>query len=135
MSAFFVLLLALWSYCYGWLWCVTRPPSGQKQTKTSYFKINPYYVKCFVGFLRYQKRQKQRYILLLGVVWLPGVALHLARWWCPLGAGAAGSLCYFADVSKIGEDSAGCSAFCLLYRFVFGALYLNMALFRVFRGF
>ena len=53
----FVLLLSLLSYWYGWLWCVIRPPSGQKQTKTGYFKKNPYYVMCFVGFLRYHKRQ------------------------------------------------------------------------------
>ena len=43
--------------------------------------------------------------------------------------------CYFADVSKIGQDTAGCSAFCPLSRFVFGALSLNVALFRVLRGF
>ena len=43
--------------------------------------------------------------------------------------------CYFADVSKIGQDSAGCSAFCPLYCFVFSALYLNMPLFCVLRGF
>ena len=47
----------------------------------------------------------------------------------------AGSLCYFADVSKIGQDTAGCSAFCPLSRFALGALALNMALFRVFRAF
>ena len=47
----------------------------------------------------------------------------------------AGSLCYFADVSKIGQYTAGCSAFCPLCCFVFGALYLNMALFRVLRAF
>ena len=60
VSAFFVLLLALLSYWYGWLCCVLRPPSGQKQTKTCYFQINPYLVMCFLGNLRYQKRQKQR---------------------------------------------------------------------------
>lgn len=27
------------------------------------------------------------------------------------GVGVSGSLCYFADVSKIGQDTAGCSAF------------------------
>ena len=43
----------------------------------------------------------------------------------------AGSLCYFADVSKIGQDTAGCSAFCPLSRFALGALLANMALFRV----
>ena len=51
------------------------------------------------------------------------------------GAGVQGNSCYFADVSKIGQDIAGCSAFCPLYRFVIGALSLNMALFRVFRAF
>ena len=51
------------------------------------------------------------------------------------GGRCAGSLCYFADVSKIGQDTAGCSAFCPLSRFVSGALALNMALFRVFRAF
>ena len=47
----------------------------------------------------------------------------------------AGSLCYFADVSKIGQDTAGCSAFCPLFCFVLGALSLNVVLFRVFKGF
>ena len=47
---------------------------------------------------------------------------------------SAGSLCYFADVSKIGQDTAGCSAFCPLSRFVFGALSLNMVLVRVLRA-
>ena len=59
-----MLLLLLLSYWYGWLCCVLRPPSGQKQTKTSNFKINPYHVRCFVGNLGYQKRQKQRINLL-----------------------------------------------------------------------
>ena len=48
---------------------------------------------------------------------------------------SAGSLCYFADVSKIGQGTAGCSAFCPLSRFVFGALLADMALFRVLRAF
>ena len=47
----------------------------------------------------------------------------------------AGSLCYFADVSKIGQDTAGCPAFCPLFRFALGALFANMALFRVLRAF
>ena len=46
-----------------------------------------------------------------------------------------GNSCYFADVSKIGQDLAERSAFCPLSRFVFGALYLNMPLFRVLRAF
>lgn len=40
-----------------------------------------------LGIFGDRKRQKQRYILLLGVVGLPVVALHLGRWWCPLVAG------------------------------------------------
>ena len=51
------------------------------------------------------------------------------------GCRLSGNSCYFADVSKIGQDSAGCSAFCLLYRFVFGALPLKCAFIRVLRGF
>ena len=47
----------------------------------------------------------------------------------------AGSLCYFADVSKIGQDTAVCSAFCPLSCFACGGLLVNMALFRVLRGF
>ena len=35
--------------------------------------------------------------------------VHLGMW--------SGNSCYFADISKIGQDSAGCSAFCPLYRF------------------
>ena len=53
--------------------------------------------------------------------------VHLGRW--------SGNSCYFADVSKIGQDTARYSAFCPLSRFVVGALYLNMPLFRVLRGF
>ena len=53
--------------------------------------------------------------------------VHLGRW--------SGNSCYFADVSKIGQDSAGCSAFCPLSRFALGVLYLNMPLFRVLRAF
>ena len=49
--------------------------------------------------------------------------------------GCAGSLYYFADVSKIGQDTAVCSAFCPLSRFMLVALLANMALFRVLRGF
>ena len=51
------------------------------------------------------------------------------------GAGVQGNSCYFADVSKIGQDTAGCSAFCPLCCFVFGALLANMASFRVLRAF
>ena len=47
----------------------------------------------------------------------------------------SGNSCYFADVSKIGQDTAGCSAFCPLFRLVFGVLSLNMVLFRVLRAF
>ena len=53
----------------------------------------------------------------------------------PTGCRWSGNSCYFADVSKIGQDTAGCSAFCPLCRFVLGALSLNVALFRVFRAF
>lgn len=51
------------------------------------------------------------------------------------GSGLSGSLCYFADVSKIGQDIATCSAFYPLFCFACGVLCLNVALFRVFRGF
>ena len=47
----------------------------------------------------------------------------------------SGNSCYFADVSKIGQDTAGCSAFCPLSRFVFGALPLKYAFIRVLRAF
>ena len=54
---------------------------------------------------------------------------------CPLMAGGRGCSCYFADVSKIGQDNAGYSAFCPLYCFVFGWLLADMPLFSVLRGF
>ena len=54
---------------------------------------------------------------------------------CPLVAGMQGNSCYFADVSKIGQDNAGFPAFCPIYRFVLGVLSLNMVLFRVLRAF
>ena len=53
----------------------------------------------------------------------------------PTGCRWPGNSCYFADISKIGQDSAGCSAFCPLSRFVFGALLANMPLFRILRAF
>ena len=52
-----------------------------------------------------------------------------------LGQVVLGNSCYFANVSKIGQDSAGRSAFRPLYRFGRGALPTNMALFRILRGF
>ena len=45
-----------------------------------------------------------------------------------------GSLCYFADVSKIGQYTAGCSAFCPLYRFTLGALPLRYGSISRFKG-
>lgn len=45
---------------------------------------------CFLGNLGYRKGRKQRYILLLGVVWCCFHPLLWWRWWCPLGAGGAG---------------------------------------------
>ena len=59
-------------------------------------------------------------------IWCGG-GVHWCRW--------SGNSCYFADVSKIGQDTAGCSAFCPLSRFVLGALSSDMALFRVLRAF
>ena len=44
-------------------------------------------------------------------------------------------MCYFADVSKIGQDTAGYSAFRLLSRFVLGVLPLKYAFIRILRGF
>ena len=44
-------------------------------------------------------------------------------------------MCYFADVSKIGQDTARCSVFYLLFCFALGALIANVALFRVLRAF
>ena len=58
---------------------------------------------------------------------LPFGGVHLGMW--------SGNSCYFADVSKIGQDNAEFPAFCPLSRFVLGALPTNMALFRVFRAF
>ena len=57
-------------------------------------------------------------------------AFHRVHW-----CRCAGSRGYFADVSKIGQDSARCSAFCPLPRFAHDTLRLNMALFRILRAF
>ena len=51
------------------------------------------------------------------------------------GVSVQGDFCYFADVSKIGQYTARCSAFCPLRCFALGAFLLNMALFRVFKAF
>ena len=52
---------------------------------------------------------------------------HLGRW--------SGNSCYFADVSKIGRNTAGRSAFCPLSRFVLVGLSLKYAFIRVLRAF
>ena len=54
---------------------------------------------------------------------------------CLLVEGVQALWCYFADVSKNGQDTARCSAFYSLCRSSLGASLANMALFRVFRGF
>ena len=51
------------------------------------------------------------------------------------GGSWSGNSCYFANVSKIGQDTAGYSAFCPLYRFALVGLPANMALFRILRAF
>ena len=50
---------------------------------------------------------------------------------CPLGAGGRGTLAILLTLAKMDKIPS----FCLLSRFALGALYLNMALFRVFRAF
>ena len=57
------------------------------------------------------------------------VALSLGRWWCPLGAGGALLLPLFGCVPSLSPY------LCPLSYFACGALHLNMALFRVLRGF
>lgn len=56
------------------------------------------------------------------------VALHLGRWWCPLGAGGQA----FGVVLSFGRVFL---AFCPLYRFMLVVLLANMALFRVLGAF
>ena len=51
------------------------------------------------------------------------------------GGRCAGFRGYFADVSKIGQDTAGCSAFYPLCCFALVALLANVALFRVLKAF
>lgn len=84
---------------------------------------------------RRPKRAKFKIYLILRVARASVVALLACRLACPLVAGVSGSLCYFANVNKIGQDAAGCSAFCPPSSLVFGALLANMALFRNFRRF
>ena len=57
------------------------------------------------------------------------VALHLWRWWCPLGAGGALLLPLFGCVPSLFSLPLSLSCFAC------GALHLNMALFRVLRVF
>ena len=89
---------------------------------------------CFLGKIGDSKRQNTNIFLKArkenrcGGGRLPAFwRAHLGRW--------SGNSCYFADVSKIGKDSAGRSDFRPLYCFAFGALPTNMPLFRVLRGF
>ena len=87
VSAFFVLLLSLLSYLFGWLCCVIPPPSWQKQTKTCYFQINPYLVRCFVGFFGDQKRQKSNIFWKVGTKWVLVGVFRACLSSCPLMAG------------------------------------------------
>ena len=99
----------------------TTPKSGK-----SYILFGALW--CFLGKIGDSKRQNTNIFLKargenglksgrLPALW----RAHLGRW--------SGNSCYFADVSKIGQDSSGRSAFRPLYRFVPGALLANMALF------
>ena len=90
---------------------------------------------CFLGIFGDKKGRNLNIFLKVGCRLRRFRRLCLAVFIVSTGGRCAGSLCYFADVSKIGQDTAGCSAFCPLYRFALGALLANMALFRVLRAF
>ena len=81
------------------------------------------------------KGAKSKYIFKSGGRKTGGDVVACLPFGVPTGGRWSGNSCYFAGVSKIGQDSAGRSAFCPLCRFVFGALLANMPLFRILRAF
>ena len=99
--------------------------SGQKVAKVNFSLV------CFGVFSGILETKKGKSEIYFGFEDCRAsvVALHLWRWWCLLGAGGALLLLLFGCVPSLRP------AFCPLSCFACGALHLNMALFRVFKGF
>ena len=115
--------------------CLSSGQKHQKQGKTGQ-KLD--FLWCALVFSREiarPKGAKSKYIFERWVQVVQVSPALLAYLYCVHLGMWSGNSCYFADVSKIGQDSAGRPAFCPLYCFAFGALLANMALFRVLRGF
>lgn len=66
---------------------------------------------CFLGNFGDNKRQNLNIFLECGRKVGAGCGSACLPFIVSTGVGVSGSLCYFADVSKIGQDTAGCSAF------------------------
>ena len=90
---------------------------------------------CFLGNFGDNEGQKPNIFLKCGCKVGAGCGSACLLFGVSTGCRCAGFLRYFADVSKIGQDTARCFAFCPLSRFALVALLANMALFRVLRAF
>ena len=90
---------------------------------------------CFLGIFGDRNRRNAKIFLKCGCKVGAGCGSACLPFGVSAGCECAGSLCYFADVSNIGQDAARCSAFYSPCRSALGALLANMALFRVLRRF
>lgn len=81
------------------------------------------------------KRQKPNIFLKCGCKVGAGCGSACLPFCVSTGGRWSGSLCYFVDVSKIGQNTAGCSAFCPFATFACGGLLAYMPLFRNLRRF
>ena len=107
-------------------------PQGQKgiESGQKVAKVNIYFLAfVFSRENRRPKTAKVKYILGLGLSWCCFHPLLWWRWWRPPSADGALLLPLFGCVPSL------CPAFCPLVCFACSALHLNMALFRVLRGF
>ena len=101
---------------------------GQKVAKVNFSLV------CFgvlSGILETKKGKSEIYFGFGAFV----VALSLGRWWCPLVAYVPDSGPAGPAIGRLWSSGGVFHAFCPLSCFACGALPLNMALFRVLRGF
>ena len=92
---------------------LSRLSSGQKASETGQ-KLD--FLWCALVFsrdFRRPNRAKIKIYLIFEGCRASGAALSLGRWWCPLVAGGRGCSCYFANISKIGQNPLLLVAFLL----------------------
>ena len=104
---------------------------GKKGQKLDFIWCALVFSRCFAR----PKGAKSKYIFESEGKKTGGDVVACLPFGVPTGCRWSGNSCYFADVSKIGQDSAGCSAFCPLSRFAFGALACRYAFVSRFKRF